>query len=268
MAAVVISLAAIVLLVVGCTEGKKSAAGSAGPGGSLPAEMVVAKVGDSNITLGDLLFSFQVLAYLEQGVIEYQIYTQEARKRGVYPSAEKIDEAFKKGLEGQGGEENLMKQIPAKFAGIPKELIMQEFRKGSTTQLLQQAIAEDIFIKEKGDPTQDEVNQMFTQMGDGLKGQVATEKGIKPEEVTVDMALPKIKEALKQRWMGENAQKFIEELVKSYQVKNYILDQIQATMKPVKEDVQVPEMPKSGADTEESIPSPDATPETKPGGGN
>jgi hypothetical protein len=263
----VIVIATMALLVFGCSETPKPAATdktgaptSTSPG-QVPIDIVVGKVGDGDIKLGDLLYSAQVLAYFQQGIANNEIYTQEAKKRGVYPTPEKIDESFNKTLESQGGMEGLMKSLPPALKSIPQDLIMNEIRKQSVMQLLQQAIVEDEYKKVKGEPTQAELDQMWTQQGDGLKGQIASENKIKPEEVTQEMALPKLKDAIKQKWMGENGQKLFEELTKSYTVQNYILDQY-IKDHPVKEEAVVPTV---GA-PEGAVKLPGAPPASPSGG--
>jgi hypothetical protein len=264
----IIALVSAIIFIVGCTSTAVKPTGevkTAGKGQIPVNDVIVAKVGDAEINLGTVMYSLSMMAYLKQGVIMNAIYEQEAKKRGVYPTPEKIEEAFKKSIDSQGGEDKLMQSIPPTLADLPRPLILAEFRNQSTGRLVQTAILEDEFKKVHGENyTQEELDSTWNQASQSIKTQMATDKGITPEEVTMDMALPKIQELIRQKWMGENGQKFFDDLTKAYPVTNFLMDQYLAA-NPPKTEVEVP---KSVEQDELGNPMPGAIPSPKPGGGN
>jgi hypothetical protein len=267
----IIALVASVLLVAGCNGAKPQPIKDSTPApGASPApsdNAPVAKVGDVEITYGDLLYTVDVIVYMKQKLINSSIFEQEAKKRGVYPTQDAIEAAYKKDMDAQGGEDKLLKGIPPTLADIPKELFLKYFRNQSIQQFLQKAILEDEFKKQHGDFKQEELDQVWTQETETLRNSIANEKGIKPEQVTEDMATAKLQESVKQKWMGQNAQKALESIMKSYTVDNYLLDQYLAAHPAAKEEAQVPAIQKSDSQSEPlGLPiGPGAKP--NPGGG-
>jgi len=256
----IITLAAILLLSPGCRE-PETTIQTAG-GGKIDTEsMVIARVGDTDIMLKDLIFSVPAFAYLQQNLIGSEIFSQEARKRGVYPTEEKIQEAYDKQIQGQGGEEGILKQFPP---SIPRDVALKYFRNQYVlTQLLQQAIMEDEFVKKQGTPTEDQITQVWNEREQSFRTSIAAERKIAADQVTMDMARQQIEDQLKQQWLGQNGAKFMDDLTKSYPVENYLLQQYSTTQT---EEVIVPEVGQRSAQPGEGGVSPQGTPPGQPGG--
>jgi hypothetical protein len=225
----------------GCKETANEAAPTGGStagsnGNTIPIDMPIVKVGDSDVKLGDLLFSAQTFWYLEQSLITNQVYFEEARKRGIYPTQADIDTKYLETMNQQGGEEQFLSSLPP---SIPKALAIQDMKNNAIKQIIQEALLKDEFNKQHGPITDTELNQLWTDRGESLRPSIASEKGIPPEQVTMEMARTQLEDQIRNQWYSQNAQKFLDDLVASYQVENYLREQYSATHP---EDVVVPEV--------------------------
>jgi hypothetical protein len=94
------------------------------------------------------------------------------------------------------------------------------------------------FQAKHGALTQDEINQTWEQNKAMLQqGVVSANPGMKPEDVTVEQARDQIEKQIKDKWMAENAKSFFPDLIKSYQVTNYVIESYKAAHP---EEVEVP----------------------------
>lgn len=240
---------------VACTEPESARQGSVSDFAGLE-NFVIARVGETDIYLTDLLFSLPGFGYLHQGLITVAIYEEEAKARKVYPSNEKIMEFYNRMIEQQGGVEQFLMQFPPV---IPKQAALKAMKQQSLQQAVQQAILDDEYMKKHGAPTEEEVTQMWEERKENWKSVVSSRENVKPEEVTMEMARKDIEEAIKNQWMGMNASQFLENLTKNYPVENLMLNYYNS-INP--EDVKVPEIEKETdeSSTPEDEPHEDTTP--------
>jgi hypothetical protein len=113
--------------------------------------------------------------------------------------------------------------------------------------MVTQALLDDEFAKQHGPITDQELNDLWATMPEQQKTQIATQQGIAPENMTMEMARPQLEQQIKGQWSNANGTKFIEDLKKSYQIENYVAQQY-STMFP--EDIVVPVVTSTGTPTE------------------
>jgi hypothetical protein len=216
--AAAIMLAVILTFFPGCKETSASASGPSS-GHTIAADTVIAKVGDTDVKLGDLVFTAQTMWYFKDSMINRIIMFDEAKRRGIFPSDEDIDKKYKETLEQQGGEAMFFSQLPE---WLPKRLVMDDMKNNAAMQIIQEALIKDEFDKVHGPITDDELNNLWTEREASMRPSIASQKGIPPEEVTMDMARDQLTEQVRNNWYNENAQKFFDDLKNNTPVENYL----------------------------------------------
>jgi len=233
-----------ILFAVGCRE-SATPEGSKDSGFPDLSKIVAAKVGDTDVMLSDLVFEYQTYTLFNQQIIGAAVIKEEVRKRGIYPTAEEQNKLFEDSLIQQGGREQFLKQFPPDF---PPQIALDALTEQALMGLLQQALLGNEYEAKHGAPTQEEINQSWEENKTVFQNTVVSENpGMKPEDVTIDLAMEQIKKQIKDKWVAHIVQTFFPDLIKSYQVTNYIADSYNATHP---QEVEIPlvgsEQPSAG----------------------
>ncbi len=207
-------------------------------------DMVLARVGEGNITLGDLLENPSFYGLVSEQLITRELLEQEALKRGITVDMDEVQQQVDDMIEQSGGWENLTSTIPQ---SIPISLIPADLRRSALQQSYHMAIMEDRYDNEHGPSTDDELETQWLAAPGMYEGRVAGELGITPEEVTFEMAREEIEEDIRMQWQSERFQTLVEFLKESIEVEFYLLD---ALNEPA--DLQIPEI--DGDDSLEYVP--------------
>ncbi len=258
---VFLAFALVVFLGAACKETPPSGtAGGTAQAGECDG-MVIAKVGDVDLTLADLLQMPTIYMAVDDGMIMQELLRQEAARRGISLTQEEIQKGLDDFYAGRGGKEKFMESVPP---SIPKSLVDGDIRRMVISQALQKAILENAWEKDHGPVTDEEVDTIWNERGQMFIDQTAAELQIDPAQVTKEMAVDKVKDEIKNRWLMEQQTKLFENLKKTYNVRNLLRERLgeqeEIEAPPATEDTTQT----SGTQTEETV-SP--TPPEASGGG-
>lgn len=225
--------------------------------------VILLSVGDTQMTLKDLLMHPQTYQIVNEGWVQDLSVTQECLKRGIMVTPEEIQEKLLDLYEQVGGsfEEFRAQQFPPY---MPDEVIMNTMTDWAKSQLYNEKLRDALYSEQKGSPTEEEIQNVFDTIP-WIKTQVAQEQSIEESTVTLDMARDNIIDYLKGTWFSENGQPMIEDLKKQAGYEVFINDILgleppaevpeaapPITFVPPESEVQVPVV-EPGQETEEAV---------------
>lgn len=231
----------MVLTGASCTENQPSQA--AGETGDCE-DMVLVRVGEAGITLGDLFENPSFYMLVSDQLIQRELFEQEVLRRGITIDMDEIQQKVDDVIEQNGGWENFKSTIPP---SIPISLVPADLRRNILQQSYPMAIIEDRYEKEHGPVTDDELETQWLAVPGLYEDRLAAEMGITPEEVTFEMAHEAIKEDIRTQWQNEHLPTLVEYLKENTEVEFYILDALNESA-----DLQIPEI--DGDDSFEYVP--------------
>ncbi len=197
--------------------------------------MAIARVGDVELTMEDLISKPQLYSVIDDGLIMQEIIRQEAARRGIVIEQETIQGKVDEFYEMQGGYEVFMENMGN---NMPLALIPEDVRVFITNQEMQQAILNDVWATDHGPVSDEEITEYWSINESRLRMMIAGENEIEEAEVTMEMALEMIEEDLKNQWMSENAMTFFTDLRENSDVEFYLRDMLEE-----REEVVVPLVP-------------------------
>jgi len=185
--------------------------------------MVIAKVGDVDLTLADLFQMPTIYMAIDDGMIMQEVLRQEAARRGISLTQEEIQKGLDDFYAGRGGKESFLGSVPP---SIPKSLVDGDIRKMVISQALQKAILENAWEKDHGPVTDEEIDTIWNERGQMFIDQTAAELQIDPSQVTKEMAVNKVKDEIKNQWLTEKQNTFFEDLKKTYNARNLLRERL------------------------------------------
>jgi hypothetical protein len=190
-------------------------------------DVVLATVNDSTITLGDLVSTPMYFVLLDQTLITPEVLRMKAADLGISVTPEEVQQRYNEAVEGAGGFDQLVANIPP---SAPRSLLEEDIKKNVRQQLYIEKIMEIEFERQHGTSfTEEEIQDEFDMNSGMYQNMVANEPGseVQPEDVTADMAVEQIKSNLKSRWISNNTQEYLRNLMDESNIQNYALDLIE-----------------------------------------
>jgi len=248
------ALTALILAGSACTRETTTVSADTPSGLEEARDVVLATVGDTNITLGDYINAPSYYVVLHETFIKPELVKMKATELGITVTQEEVQEKYDEYVEESGGFEQFIQGLPP---SAPASLLPDDLKRNISQQLYIQKILEREFDREHGPPTDQEIQDEFDMNVRMYQNMIANdpEYDVQPEEVTAEMATEQIKESIKNRWISNHAREYIDELVEEYSIENYALDLIGE-----EEDVIVPAI---GEDTFDEMEPVEEEPEAE-----
>ncbi len=195
---------------------------------------VLARVGEVDITLLDLLEKPQTFSLIQEGLITNEIIRQEAARRGVDVDMDFIQEQIDNMIAGYGTIDNFLEQVGS---AMPSTLVLDDVRDYFVMQELKNQILNHEWETTRTPIPETEIMYHWSESETMYKQVLSNEMGIDPEEVTLEIARERMKEDIKQAWIGENSLTFFLDLRLAVDYEFYLFDALNG-----REHVVVPEI--------------------------
>ncbi len=202
--------------------------------------IVLARVGDTEITIADLLLKPQVFQTIRTDLITQEIIRQDAARRGMSVSEDEIQAKVDEFMEMNGGRDEFMAQLPQ---SMPDTLVSADIRFYMEITVLKEKIIEQLYEEEHGPITDEERNETWEENKIMFSGQLAAELSIDVEAVTIDHAMDKVEELIETKWKSEHVNDYFVDLEENFDFEFYLLDQIESSTPSEPRDT-TPEVPR------------------------
>ncbi len=217
----------------GCREGRPIQADAEGLGVA-PEEIVLARVGEQEITLADFLAKDLFHYILSEVLVTQEIIKQEAARRGIVIPPEEIEEMYNNHPELASGMQAYLDKLSP---SVPPSVALDSLRATVVRQLSEQAILTDAFETEHGPITDEEIEDIWSTQEQPIRRQVANDLGIDAEEVTLEDAMDLITGQVMNNWMQANYEFQVKEWKDRHVLVNYAFD---FANEPLPEEIEVP----------------------------
>lgn len=222
----VIAISLYLFTGIACTDTPPNQQADSNPLGDIENfdNIILARVGDGEVTLTDLLMTPGVYVILHDQLIVAELVEQEAGNRGVVANQDDIELSLSMWYESMGGMEFFLEnQVPP---AIPKSLVPFEIRKNHSIVALQHAVLGDRYDEEHGPVTDEEITEAWNLRPRVYQDRIATDEGLEMEDVTLEMAWDYIRESIRDTWISENMQTAVDDMKEHIVIDNYLFDAV------------------------------------------
>jgi hypothetical protein len=126
-------------------------------------------------------------------------------------------------VQSTGGLDTWLEKLPS---FLPKVIMPEYIRTQASMNLLSRAILNKAYETENGPVTDQAIQDVWNQYGDGIRQKIAQDTGIAAEQVTIDDAREDIIKNIKQQWISENAQDQMKGWRDNFTIVNYVLESV------------------------------------------
>ena len=212
-------LGAFVFSGAACKQSTSDTSGSAPAGIEACQDVVIARVGDADITFGDLIQSPQYYLLFDQALVPRRVISLEAEKYGITADQSEVQARYDALMTERGGYDQFLAAVPP---SIPRAIIPSDIRKSIAQELIMDALIQKAFDEQHGPITDEEIQDEF-ELDKGMYQNLVTNRlpDVEAEDVTVEMARDDIVQTIRNRWIGNHRDQYFQDLIAQYNVENY-----------------------------------------------
>ncbi len=199
-------------------------------------DLIVARVGETNITLADVFQRPDVYVLIDESLIVGEVIMQEGAKRGIVIEQDEIEAKVAELIEANNGWEEFVNAQPK---SIPPALLADFIRKNYVLEAMRKRILEHMWDTEEYPPSEEEIRANWNEHMGMYRARVGNELGIDHGEVTFEMARDTVVEGMKEQFVAArvSSPEFWHELADTYDIDFYLRNRAEDLY-----DVIVPEL--------------------------
>jgi len=187
-------------------------------------EVIIVRVGETDLTLADLLEVPQLYGFIDEKLIRPEIVRQEAERRNIVIDMEAVQKSIEDSMKMGGGYEKFIESVIAQ--GIPRVLIDDDIRNYFAQQETMTAVVGQEFDRVHGPPSERQIREAWDRDAGYFQAKALEEYGISSSDVTLDIARPLIVEKIKYDWVQPRIAQYFTDLRETLDIENYLVERI------------------------------------------
>jgi hypothetical protein len=187
-------------------------------------EVIIARVGETDMTLADLLEVPQLYGFIDEKLIKPEIVRQDAEHRNVDIDMEVVQKNINDSMKMGGGYERFIQN--ATDQGIPRVLIDDDVRTYFAQQETLNALVGLDYDTVHGPPSERQIREAWDRDAGYFQAKASDDLGISTTDVTFDIARPYILEKIKYDWVQPRIAEYLANLRQTWDIENYLIERI------------------------------------------